>query len=102
MFWAQFFGDQDCPRSFERGSISDQFANVVMVGHFKVVLDDDQLAGVCVAQNHICSKRTNWNFSSFKLKIHRKRFADVIRIRSQPGREVSSLVSPNLPQRNLV
>ena len=101
MLGAERLRDQHGPVRFQSGGVGDQLAQVVVVGGFKQVLDDESMTGVRIPEHDISRERPDRDLVAFQLQIHLERLAEVARVRRQPRREISGLVRPHLTQRHI-
>ena len=73
-----------------------------MVGGLQPVLHHHPLAGVGIPKNHIRGERPDSELLALKFKIHLEFPTEQVRMLSQPRCEISGLVGPHRPQRNLI
>ena len=59
------------------------------------------MLGVRIPQHDIGRERPHVDLDAFQFQVHLQRPAEMLRMFSQPQREITGLIRPDLPQRDL-
>ena len=102
MFLVRLFHDPHNNIGVLSGGIGDDLAEMVMVRSLELILDDNRPAGGGISGENIKPILADLRFSLNRLKIDPDRFGKQLHVfrRSQPLRDIISLVPPNLAKWN--